>query len=81
MAEGKIIRLGGGGQVVIDGQEVITAQYQENINQFSTVTINKQIAFASPLLLSGLAFMDSLQYNSTDSYLAANGFQSPFVHF
>jgi hypothetical protein len=37
MAEGKIIRLGGGRPVVIDGQEVITAQYQEPILELDTV--------------------------------------------
>jgi len=37
MAEGKIIRLGGAGQVVIDGQIIIAAQYQEPILQLDTV--------------------------------------------
>lgn len=40
MAEGKIIRLGGGAQVVIDGQEIIEGEYSESIAKFDTVVAN-----------------------------------------
>lgn len=40
MAEGKIIRLGGGSPVVIDGEEVVTGDYTETIQIGDAVKTN-----------------------------------------
>jgi len=53
MAEGKIIRLGGGSPVIIEGQEILSGVYQENIDAFETVVfVNGQISKANNILFT-----------------------------
>jgi len=86
MAEGKIIRLGGGRPVVIDGQEVIAAEYQQNINKFDTViatTVLNPTRLSNPDVLPGVNIVDSssqASFGLDDIYLAVASISFPYFY-
>jgi WD40 repeat protein len=83
MAEGKIIRLGGGTQVVIDGQGIISGEYQETINKFDTVYGEELEEIAQVIKLSALDVLPPGQiydvaFSPDGKYLATVGFSEPY---
>jgi WD40 repeat protein len=84
MAEGKIIRLGGGRPVVINGQVIIQGEYQENISELQTVYAEETEDIAQSIKLNNPNILptgsgNDVAFSADSKYLAVAHNTSPFI--